>query len=69
MDEYFLKILTQKQKNIEEEVTNQQLKYFMALRDRKVAFVNKMYLDKLCRHRLTEQLERERQIDWAHQQR
>jgi len=45
VDEHFLKVLTQKQKNIEEEVTNQQLKYFMALRDRKVAFVNKMYLD------------------------
>ena len=43
VDEHFLKVVEKKQKNIEEEVTNQQVKYFMALRDRKIAFVNKMY--------------------------
>ena len=42
VDEHFLKVLAQKQKNVEEEVTNQQLKYFLALRDRKIAFINKM---------------------------
>jgi hypothetical protein len=31
-----------KQKALQEEVTNQQLKYLLALRDRKLAFVNKM---------------------------
>ena len=42
VDDHFLKVLAKKQKDIDEEVTNQQLRYFMTLRDRKVAFINKM---------------------------
>ena len=42
VDEHFLKVLEKKQKAIQEDVTNQQLKYFVTLRDRKVAFINKM---------------------------
>ena len=38
-----MKVVARKQKEVESEVNNQQIKYFIALRDRKLAFINKMY--------------------------
>lgn len=34
--------MEKKQKALQDEVTSQQIKYLLALRDRKVAFINKM---------------------------
>lgn len=42
-DEAYMKMIENKHKQLNHEVENQQLKYYLELRDKKVAYVQHMY--------------------------